>query len=790
MKTCRVVKQAGAVQMVRVDGTVADIERALKEVGVDLAPDEARRIKSLIGRDPSVTELYIFDIMWSEHCSYKSSKPILQAYLPTEGSRVIIGPGEDAGVVRLGEADGRSYVLAVAHESHNHPSQILPVEGAATGIGGIVRDVYCMGADVVGVMDALRFGDPDGPKAESVREVAAGVVRGIWEYGNALGVPNVGGDVFFDRGYDENCLVNVVAVGIAEEKEIIRSRVPQAASREAYDLILIGKPTDMSGLGGATMASRILDETEEGNLGAVQLHDPFLKRMLTEATRAVIADLRGSGVDMGFKDLGAGGISCAVSEMVGAGGFGAQLDLDRVHVAFDSIESYAIACSETQERYCLAVPSHASERVLKIYNDDFELPHIYRGARASVIGRVTEKRDLVMTRAGKVVAHLPVEIVNQGISYDRKSEPRAAAPGGEERPDTGDIKSACLSVLSLLSVSSKHYVYRHYDSEVKGMSVLKPGEADAGVISVPGTCLGVAMAVDGNPRYSRIDPYTGGALAVCESMRNVASVGAVPVALTDCLNFGNPEDPHVFHDFVETVRGIGDAARALWGYGTREPVPIVSGNVSFYNESSSGAAIPPSPVVACYGVLDDYSVAVSVCLKQAASDLILIGARKPGLGGSALMAAAGLDGRGRLPALDLQGERSAIHAVTEIIRSGHALACHDISEGGLFGALAEMVIGGWGMGEFGAEIDLTSDPGLTHDDVIFSECGGFVVETSSSSRSDVMEISSRFAVVSKIIGKTVSDNALVIKIGGETVVSLGASEMRDAWLSPVERAIG
>jgi phosphoribosylformylglycinamidine synthase len=776
--------------MVRVDGTVADIQRALKEVGVDLAPDEARRIKSLIGRDPSVTELYIFDIMWSEHCSYKSSKPILQKHLPTEGSRVLIGPGEDAGVVRLGAAEGKSYVLVVAHESHNHPSQILPVEGAATGIGGIVRDVYCMGADVVGVMDALRFGDPDGPRAESVREVPAGVVRGIWEYGNALGVPNVGGDVFFDRGYAENCLVNVVAVGIAEEKEIIRSRVPQAAAGEAYDLILIGKPTDMSGLGGATMASKILDESEEGNLGAVQLHDPFLKRMLAEATKAVIADLRKSGIDIGFKDLGAGGISCAVSELVGAGGFGAELDLDSVHVAFDSIESYAIACSETQERYCLAVPSHASGKVLKIYNDDFELPHIYRGACASVIGRVTAKRDLVMTRAGEVVADLPVEIVNQGISYDRKSEPRPAPAGGDERPDAGDIRSACLSVLSLLSVCSKHYVYRHYDSEVKGMSVLKPGEADASVISIPGTCLGVATAVDGNPRYSRIDPYVGGALAVCESIRNIASVGAVPVALTDCLNFGNPEDPHVFHDFVETVRGIGDAARALWGYGTEEPVPIVSGNVSFYNESSSGSAIPPSPVVACYGVLDDYSVAVSVRLKQAGSDLFLIGKRKSGLGGSALMAAAGLDGRGRLPALDLTGERDAIHAVTEIIRSGHALACHDISEGGLFGALAEMVIGGWGMGEAGAEVDLRPDPGLTPEDMLFSECGGFVVETSRTSRGEVEEILNRFAVASEVIGKTVSDHVMTLKIGGETVAGIEGSEMREAWLSPVEKAIG
>jgi phosphoribosylformylglycinamidine synthase len=737
-----------------------------------------------------VTELYIFDIMWSEHCSYKSSKSILQKYLPTKGSRVILGPGEDAGVIRLGSATGKTYVLVVAHESHNHPSQILPVEGAATGIGGIVRDVYCMGADVVGVMDALRFGDPEGPRAETVKEIASGVVRGIWEYGNALGVPNVGGDVFFDRGYDENCLVNVVALGIAEEKEIIRSRVPKAATEEDYDLILVGKPTDMSGLGGATMASRILDESEEGNLGAVQLHDPFLKRMLTEATKAVIAFLRGADIDLGFKDLGAGGISCAVSEMVGAGGFGAELDLDNVHVAFDSIESYAIACSETQERYCLAVPSRVSEEVLKIYNDDFELPHIYRGARASVIGRVTAKQDLVMTKGGGVVANLPVEIVNQGISYERKAVPRPAGPSGDVRPDTGDIESVCMSVLSLLSVASKHYVYRHYDSEVKGMSVLKPGEADASVLSIPGTSLGIATTVDGNPRYSRLDPYTGGALAVSESMRNIAAVGAVPVAITDCLNFGNPEDPHVFHDFVETVKGIGDAARELRGYGTAEPVPVVSGNVSFYNESSSGAAVPPSPVVACYGVLDDYSVAVSVRLKREGSELVLVGRRKPGLGGSAFLAAAGLDGKGKLPAMDLAEDRQVIHAVTEIIRSGHVLACHDISEGGLLGALAEMVIGGWGTGELGAEVELAPGPGVGLEEMLFSEAGGFVLEIAGSERDAVLKICGRFGAEAEVIGRTVSEHTLVLKTGGKTIARLDGSEMRDAWLKPVQESIG
>jgi phosphoribosylformylglycinamidine synthase len=774
---------------IRVEGTTGDVEKAMKEAGVDLKPGEARRIRSLIGRDPTLTELYIFDIMWSEHCSYKSSMRILKQHLPTTGSRVILGPGEDAGVVRLGRAGDTSYVLVVAHESHNHPSQVLPVEGAATGIGGIVRDVYCMGADVVGVMDALRFGDPEGPRAENVKEIAAGVVTGIWEYGNALGVPNVGGDVFFDRGYDENCLVNVIAVGVAREQDIIRSRVPEAASREPFDLILVGKPTDMSGLGGATLASRILDEASEGNLGAVQLHDPFLKRVLTEATKAVLANLRADAVEIGLKDLGAGGIACSVSELVGAGGFGAHLDLDSVHVAFDSIESYAVACSETQERYCLAVPSRVSGRVLQIFNEDYELPHIYRGARASVIGRVTPEKNLVMLRDGQVVVDLPVDTVNRGISYDREASPRPAEDLRPVRPDIEDLDEACLAVLSLLSVCSKHYVYRHYDSEVKGLSVLKPGEADACVVSIPGTSLGIATSVDGNPRYSRIDPYLGGMLAVCESMRNVACVGGIPIALTDCLNFGNPEDPNVMHDFIETVRGIGDAAKAMRTYGTDEPVPVVSGNVSFYNESSSGTAIPPSPVVGCYGVLEDYSVAVGLCLKRAGNDLVLVGKRKTGLGGSALLKALGLEGRDRLPEVDLEEERRALHAVTEIVRSGLALACHDVSEGGLFGALAEMVIGGWGKGRIGAAVNLDFERSLRPEEVLFSESGGFVLEAPASSRSEIEATCTRYGVESCFIGTTTEARSLAISGGRMDRVTIEVEAMRRVWMGTLEKAV-
>jgi phosphoribosylformylglycinamidine synthase II len=775
--------------VVRIEGSPADVEARLRDAGVHLTVAEAHRIKDMIGRDPSRTELYIFDIMWSEHCSYKSSRHVLKEHLPTEGSRVILGPGEDAGVVRLGTVDGVSYVLVVAHESHNHPSQILPVEGAATGIGGIVRDVYCMGADVVGVMDALRFGDPAGPRAESVKEIVAGVVRGIWEYGNALGVPNVGGDVFFDGAYDENCLVNVIALGVAREEEIIRSRVPACAAEEPYELLIIGKPTDMSGLGGATMASRILDVGGESGFSTVQIHDPFLKRVLTEATKSALEFLRGEGAEVGYKDLGAGGISCAVTEVVGAGGFGADIDLSKVHVASETMEAFAIACSETQERYCLAVPARLAARVAAIYNEDFELPHIYRGARASVVGCVTRAEQVVMRHKGEVVVDLPVELVTRGVSYRREAEPRPRPGRRPWKPEVLDLAGTALAVISMLSNASKHYIYRHYDSEVKGASVLKPGEADACVVAVAGTGLGIATSVDGNPRYSRLDAYLGAVHAVAEAARNVAAVGAVPITLTDCLNFGNPEDPQVFQDFVDTVRGIGDAARGLRGFDTGEPLPIVSGNVSFYNESQSGAAVPPSPIIACYGVLPDYSAAVTLGLKDVGDHLVHVGRRGADLGGSALYASLGREDSGCLPPVDLDCETRVLHAVIEIVTRRLARASHDISEGGLLTALVEMALGGWGTGEVGAAVDLAGLGSLEPVEALFSEGGGFVLEVPPASLGEVLGVCKNFGAEACRLGETTRSHELVFTQGPRTLLRLGADQMGRAYFGSLQEAV-
>lgn len=762
-----------------------DIEQLRSSTGVNLTKDEITHLCTLLGRKPSLVEIWIFDIMWSEHCSYKSSRKIL-GYLPFEGPRVVIGPGEDAGVVRLKQYNGSNYVLVVAHESHNHPSQILPVEGAATGIGGIVRDVYCMGADVVGVMDSLRFGDPFGPNSETVKEIIDGVITGIWEYGNALGVPNLGGDTFFDRCYDGNCLVNVIAIGIATEEDIIRSRVPKQADGEPYDIIIVGKPTDASGFGGATLASRVLDDDRAESISAVQLHDPFLKRVIVEASKVVLSEVRKAKVEIGYKDLGAGGISCAVSELVAAGGYGAIVDLDKVHTAVDDLEPHVIACSETQERFCLSVPARISDRVIRIFNQDFELGHIYRGARASIIGRVTKEPRLIMRHRGKTVVDLPVEVVTRGITYQRPSLPRQRSQGRRIQAIKVSIEEALLAILEMPSICSKHYIFRHYDSEVQGMAVLRPGEADACVISIPGTPIGIATSVDGNPRICRINAYLGGAYAVIESIKNVICTGALPIALTDCLNFGNPEDPNVMYDFEETVRGIGDAARQM-KIEFDSGVPIVSGNVSFYNESPRGS-IPPSPIVACYGLLDDYSVATTLTLKSERSHLVVVGGLRSGLGGSAFLEYLAREGMDSIPEIDFDHECRCAKAVREIITAGLALSCHDISEGGLLVALSEMMVGGWGLGKVGLDVELDVD---SEEDLIrrcFAEYGGFVIEVEADRVGEVKLICRKHDVDVVRVGRSNSSKSLRLRSRFQSF-EIPIDKIKEIYLGSLERAL-
>ena len=772
--------------------TPAELKGILASEGFRFAPDEVRRMLELLGRDPTRVEATIFNTMWSEHCSYKSSRWVLKAFLPTESPDVILGPGEDAGVVRLGTHQGVSYALVIGHESHNHPSQVVPVEGAATGIGGIVRDVNCMGAEVIGVMDALRFGDPEGPRAAAVREIMRGVVDGIWQYGDALGVPNLGGDVFFSSRFDENCLVNVVALGLVRADRVARSRVPEAAKREPYALLLIGKPTDETGFGGASFASAILEENAEGQRGHVQVPDPFLKRVLFEANRAALEWLHANRVEFGFKDLGAGGISCASSELAAAGGFGMDVDLDRVPTAPGEFPPEVIACSETQERFALVVPERATAALLKIYNEDYALPLVYKGACAAVVGTVRQDGRYRILRGGQPVCDAPVEVITAGIEHRRAERPRAAAPAAAALPPVRDHAAFFRKMALAPNVTSREPILRYYDTEVQGRVVIRAGEADATVLApVPGARFGCAITVDGNPWYVAADPYWGTAHVVLEALRNLAAVGARPIALTDCLNFGNPEDPEVFDEFVRSVRGLGDAARALAPDGPGgPPVAIVSGNVSFYNESSTGRAIEPSPIVAALGRLDDYSVAVASALRRPDSVLLLTGPRGTNTGASQLRFLLTGETGGDLPALDFDVERRRLNAVREAVQSGLVLSCHDISEGGLAIAALEMALGGFAGQGFGLQIPISALGGAPAEIRLYSEAPGFLMETSKDRLPALLALFERHGSDAAMIGRTIPEPRLRLLDGGAALVDADLAEIararRDALRPYVE----
>ena len=592
-----------------------EVQSSLRAAGIGMSVPEALSIAEVLGRDPTLTELFCYDAMWSEHCSYKSSRASLKEFLPTDAPNVVMGPVEDSGIVAIDD----QWCVVISHESHNHPSQILPNEGAATGIGGIVRDVNCMGATVVATADPLRFGDPYGPKANKVRWVAEGVVDGIWQYGNALGVPNMGGDIVFNESFDDNCLVNVVSLGIVRRDQIIRSRAPPAAGEGGYDVILVGKPTDSSGLGGVTFASEALrEEDEETNRGAVQIPDPFLKNVLFKANADLFALVRAEGIEIGFKDLGGGGFTCATSEMGSAGGFGMEINLDDMHKAAD-FPAEVLSIAETQERFLIVSPPELRQRILKIYNEDWDLPNVYEGARASVVGKINTGDRFTVTYKGETVCDVPIQHLTGGIRYQRLEIPRAIKLAEPQVEEPSDYNAVLLKILRSPNIASREHVYRYYDTEVMGNAVIRPGEADAGLIApVRGEKFGVALATDSNPFYGRISPFWGGATAVAEAMRNVAAIGAVPATLTDCLNYGNPEKPEAFWEFREGVKGIAESCRNLYlkDYASQQqPVPIVSGNVSFYNESPQGS-VDPSPVIACVGIMKDFSKAITMDLKS------------------------------------------------------------------------------------------------------------------------------------------------------------------------------
>jgi phosphoribosylformylglycinamidine synthase len=767
-----------------------EVEASLRAAGIGMSVPEARTIAGVLGRDPTLTELFCYDAMWSEHCSYKSSRATLKEFLPTDGPNVVMGPVEDSGIVAIDD----KWCVVISHESHNHPSQVLPNEGAATGIGGIVRDVNCMGATVVATADPLRFGNPYGPKANKVRWVAEGVVDGIWQYGNALGVPNMGGDIVFNDSFDDNCLVNVVSIGIVRRDQIIRSRAPPMAGEKGYDVILIGKPTDSSGLGGVTFASEALrEEDEETNRGAVQIPDPFLKNVLFKANDDLFKLVREAGIEIGFKDLGGGGFTCATSEMGSSGGFGMEINLDDMHKAAD-FPAEVLSIAETQERFLIISPPELREKILKIYNEDWDLPNVYEGARASVVGKINTGDRFTVSYKGEMVCDVPIKHLTEGIRYNRLELPRTIRVEEPDATEPTDYNDVLLKILRSPNIASREHVYRYYDTEVMGSAVIRPGEADAGLIApVRGEKFGVALAVDSNPFYGRISPYWGGATAAAEAMRNVAAIGAVPSTLTDCLNYGNPEKPEAFWEFREGVKGLAESCNKLYlkGYeDQQQPIPIVSGNVSFYNESPDGS-VDPSPVVACVGIMKDFSKAITMDLKKAGDKLFLIGPRFDELGGSEYyQTILGVTGA-NVPIVRFDLERNMIYAVIDAIDEGLLAAAHDISNGGLAASLCEMAL--TRPARFGFELDLDRVQGGDNcqrtDKLLFSESSGFVLEVKAGSKSRLIELLRKYDLQPMQIGTVTSKRRIVMSRAGECLADLDLDEARNAWMSGLVEAM-
>ncbi len=642
-----------------------------------LAADEYERIERLLGRAPNFTELGIFAALWSEHCSYKSSRVWLRE-LPTEAPWVISGPGENAGVVDIG--DGQAAVFKM--ESHNHPSFIEPYQGAATGVGGILRDVFTMGARPVANLDALRFG---APAHEKTRHLVAGVVAGIGGYGNCVGVPTVGGSCAFDPAYNGNILVNAMTVGVAPADRIFYA---SAANAVGHPVVYVGAKTGRDGIHGAVMASAALGAGAEEKRPTVQVGDPFTEKLLLEACLALME----TDAIVAIQDMGAAGLACSSVEMADKGDAGIELELDRVPVRENAMTPYEIMLSESQERMLMVLRPGAEARARAVFEK--------WGVDFAVIGRVTGSRRLVLKAGGAVVCDLPIHpLVDDAPCYERPFR-RAAPPppAASPRPVAPAASESLRRLVGTPDLCSKRWIWEQYDHMVMADTVQRPG-GDAAVVRVHGTRKGLALTTDCTPRYCAADPVAGGAQAVAEAWRNLVSVGARPLALTDCLNFGNPERPHVMGQFVGCLEGMAEACRAL-------DFPVVSGNVSFYNETD-GAGIPPTPTIGGVGLIADLDRTCDPALAAQGETLFLVGGAGGHLDRSLYQREILGREEGPPPPVDLGAERRHGEFVRRQIESGRLSACHDISDGGLLVALAEMAIAALDAGRpLGAGIDL------------------------------------------------------------------------------------
>jgi phosphoribosylformylglycinamidine synthase II len=736
-------------------------------IGIALSPDELRSIVAHLGRLPTDTELFAFDAQWSEHCSYKSSRHFLRK-LPTDGPTVMQGPAEDAGILHLGEWQGERYGVVIAHESHNHPSQVVPFEGAATGVGGIVRDVLCMGAELIGLADPLRFGRLEDPHC---RYVAQSVVDGIAAYGNAIGVPNLGGDIYIDESFDDNVLVNVVALGLIKDRDIIHSHAP--ANAIGYDIVLVGKATDRSGFGGASFSSLTLDDADaEANKGAVQVPDPFLKNVIMRASYRVFAELRKFGIEAGYKDLGAGGFAGCSAELCAAGGVGAEVELDRVLVSQADLPPAVIAIGETQERLCWIVPPSFTPLLLDIYNDEFSLPRISRGAGAAIVGKVVEGSRYVARYRGEIVMDVDLDFLTGGVRYNRPYTIALPNPPAQRAPEPrfADAGIALDALLAHRDVCSRRAIFQRYDGVVRGTTAIPLGAADAGVICpIPGAPLAVALSVAGNPRYGKCDAQLAAEHAVLEAVRNVVAVGARPLGLTDCLNFGDPTVPEHLGALVAAIDGLAYAARR---FGT----PYVSGNVSLYNQSKAGRTVAPSPIVACVGGIDDIAQTATMAFKRAGSPLFFVGAPEERLGGSVYADLLGI-ADAQLPPIAYDRVERELALMRAAFAADLVLAAHDVSDGGALVALAKMGFATFENARIGARLAATPLDGRAGN-AAFSEACGFIVEATDAAH--FTELAATHGVDVLPIGETTAAFTLTF---GDIVRSLDA--LHETWSAPL-----
>ena len=723
-----------------------------------LKPDEYQRIVRGLGREPSLTELGIFSVMWSEHCSYKSSRIHLKK-LPTEGPRVLQGPGENAGAVDIG--DGLAAVFKI--ESHNHPSFIEPYQGAATGVGGIIRDIFTMGARPIALMNSLRFGSLDGPSGARTRRIVEGVVAGIAGYGNSIGIPTIGGEISFDEAYAGNPLVNVFCLGIARADELVLGR----ASGVGNPIYYVGAKTGRDGIHGATMASAEFDEKSAEKRPAVQVGDPFMEKLLLEAC----LELMRTDALVGVQDMGAAGLTCSTCEMGSRGGAGVEIDVMHVPQRETGMTPYEIMLSESQERMLLAVKKGREAEVERIF-EKWDL-------HAAHIGSVTQDGLMRVKDHGTVVAEIPnTALVDQAPVYNRPTA-KPAYIDDVRRLELDQLADrepgqALMQLLAAPTIASKKWVYRQYDHMVRTNTIVLAGMG-AGVVRIKETARALAMSVDGNGRYCYLDPRRGAMLAVAEAARNVACAGATPIGATNCLNFGNPERPEIMWQIVEAIEGIADACRAL-------EVPITGGNVSLYNETD-GKAIYPSPILGVVGVIDDASCALARSFREEGDAIVLLGENFGELGGSEYLNTVHGIVKGAPPVLDLNRERALIQLLERGSCARLLHSAHDCSDGGFAVALAECAFDSGGIG---CSVDI-APAGTRLDSTLFGESASrVIVSARQENTATLLQLAAELGVPAQIIGTT-GGSRITITVAGGAAIDCSISDAYSAWSTALER---